>query len=133
MSAQEQLPNFAMEKEDFYLEEVFTDRRVGTIRRLTPVTPEGLPDDSRSVLYAGQTQVMTPAGALPLTFDIEAESLDEAIDKYGDEARIMLEKTMEEIREMRRESASSIVVPGSGGFDPSGGAPGGAPGGGLQF
>src|SRR6478735_1241821 len=49
-----------------YLEEVFTDRRVGTIRRMTPVNKEGARDQARAVLYIGETQVLTPAGALPI-------------------------------------------------------------------
>ena len=36
-----------------YLEEIFTDRRVGTIRRLTPVGKDGERDQSRAVLYVG--------------------------------------------------------------------------------
>jgi hypothetical protein len=59
---------------------IFTDRRVGTIQRLAPVTPDGQPDPSRPVLYVGQAQVMTPAGALPLSFEIPASSLAEAVD-----------------------------------------------------
>ena len=46
-----------------YLEEIFTDRRVGTIRRLTPVGKDGERDAARAVLYVGETQVLTPAGA----------------------------------------------------------------------
>jgi hypothetical protein len=61
-----------------YLEEVFTDRRVGTIRRLTPVKKDGERDAARAVLYVGETQVLTPAGALPIGFEIGAGSLEEA-------------------------------------------------------
>ena len=63
-------------------------------------------------------------GALPLSFEIEAKSLEEAIGKFGDSAQTALAGTMERIEEMRREAASSIIVPGS---DPMA-----APGGGLQ-
>ncbi len=66
-----------------YLEEVFTDRRVGTIRRLTPVTKDGARDAARPVLYVGETQVLTPAGALPIGFEIGAASLEEAAEKFG--------------------------------------------------
>ncbi len=70
-----------------YLEEVFTDRRIGTIRRMTPVTKEGKPEAARPVLYMGETQVLTPAGALPIAFDIPAGSLEEAAQKFGTLAR----------------------------------------------
>jgi hypothetical protein len=94
-----------------YLEEVFTDRRVGTIRRLTPVNGEGARDNSRAVLYVGETQVLTPAGALPIGFEIGAGSLEEAAQKFGDLAREAIERTVKELQDLRRQAASSIVVP----------------------
>ena len=94
-----------------FLEEVFTDRRVGTIRRLTPVTKDGVRDQARPVLYVGETQVLTPAGALPIGFDIGAGSLEEAAEKFGGLAREAIERTVKELQEMRRQAASQIVVP----------------------
>jgi hypothetical protein len=107
-----------------YLEEVFTDRRVGTIRRLTPVTGEGVRDQARAVLYIGETQVLTPAGALPIGFEIGAGSLEEAAQKFGDLAREAIERTVKELQDLRRQAASSIVVP-QGPLPPMGGAGGG--------
>ena len=130
MSAQEQMPDFSMDSSSLYIEESITDRRVGAIRRLLPITADGSADESRSVIYSGQTQIMTPAGALPLSFEIEADSLEQAVNNYGEAAQAALEKTMEELREMQREAASSIVVPGRGG--PQAG-PGGVGGGGIQM
>ena len=94
-----------------YLEEIFTDRRIGTIRRHTPVTPDGKPDAARAVIYTGDTQIMTPAGALPIAFEIEAESLQEAAEKFGPLAKEAIERTVRELQELRRQAASSIVVP----------------------
>lgn len=98
-----------------FLEEVFTDRRVGTIRRLTPVGKDGARDEARAVLYVGETQVLTPAGALPIGFEIGAGSLAEAAEKFGDLAKEAIERTVKELQEMRRQQASSIVVPGQAG------------------
>ena len=110
-----------------YREESFTDRRVGNIQRLSPITADGADDASRSVIYIGQTQLMTPGGALPLSFEIQAESLADAIAQFGAQAEVALEDTMKRLEEMRREAASSLIVPGSPG------APGGGmPGGGIQ-
>ena len=114
-----------MHPEQLYQEEVFTDRSVGTIQRLTPVTRDGGPDQTRPVLYTGQTQILTPMGTLPISFEIEAKSLHEAAQKFGDGAKVAIEQTMKRIEELRREAASSIVLPGS-----TGGTPGGIPGGG---
>jgi hypothetical protein len=112
-----------------YLEEIFTDRRVGTIRRLTPVNAQGEADRSKPVTYTGETQVVTPMGALPIAFEIDANSLEEAAKKFGDLAKEAIERTMKELQEMRRQAASSLVIP-QGGLPPSGGMPGGMPGGG---
>ena len=107
-----------------YLEEVFTDRRVGTIRRMTPVKGDGERDTARAVLYVGETQVLTPAGALPIGFEIGAGSLEEAADKFGQLAKEAIERTVKELQELRRQAASSIVIP-QGGLPPVGGMPGG--------
>jgi hypothetical protein len=119
-----------MDTTNLYREEVFTDNAVGTLRRMVPVTADGEVDTSRATQYVGSTQVMTNAGPLPLSFEIEAGTLTEAAAAFGDAAKDAFEKTMEELREMQRQQASSIVVP-QGGMGPGGGMPGGmGPGGG---
>ncbi len=110
------MPDISMNEKELYLEEVFTDQRVGTIRRMSPVTAEGNPDASRPVLYIGSAQMMTPAGPLPLTFDIEASSLQEAVSKFSKGAEQAMEETMRELQEYRRQQASKIVMPGEGGM-----------------
>ncbi len=105
----------AMDATQIYREDIFTDRKLGTIRRLTPVRPDGSDDPTRTVLYAGQAQVMTPMGALPLSFDLEAATLDAAIEQFGAAAELAVQQTMRELQEMRREQASSLVIPGSAG------------------
>src|ERR671915_406599 len=107
-----------------YLEEVFTDRRVGTIRRLTPVKKDGARDPSKAILYIGETQVLTPAGALPIGFEIGAGSLEEAAEKFGQLAKEAIERTVKELQELRRQAASQIVVP-QGPLPPMGGPGGG--------
>ncbi|MGH7123689.1 MAG: hypothetical protein ACREFI_04905 [Stellaceae bacterium] len=101
-----------MNPEDLWLEEIFTDRRVGTIRRMTPVNKEGTRDNARPILYVGETQVLTPAGALPIAFEIQAGSLEDAAEKFAPLAKEAIERTVKELQELRRQAASSIVVPG---------------------
>jgi hypothetical protein len=114
-----------VDPKQLYLEEIFTDRRVGTIRRLTPVAGKnGEKDQSRAVLYVGETQVLTPAGALPIAFEIGAGSLEEAAEKFGQLAKEAIERTVKELQELRRQAASQIVVP-QGPLPPMGGAGGG--------
>jgi hypothetical protein len=116
-----------MDEADLYHEEVFTDRRVGTIQRLSPVDKLGQPDASRPVLYIGQTQLMSRMGALPLSFEIQATTLAEALEKFAAAANQSLMDTMQKVEEMRREQASSLIVPDAGGF-PGGGLGGGGGG-----
>ena len=115
MAAQNDLPEVRLDATSLYREEVFTDRHAGTIRRLTPVTVSGADDNTRHVLYSGQTQLLTPAGVLPLVFEIEADSLKDALDKFPDGVKGALEQAIDEAREMRREQATRIVVPEVGG------------------
>lgn len=126
-----------MNVDDLYREEVITDRRVGTIQRLTPVTADGDDDPDRPVQYIGQASLMTPAGNLPINFEIEASSLSEAVAKFGDLAQDAVQDTIKQLQEMRREQASGLVIPGQGGGGgmPGGGIPGGGRpgGGGIQL
>ena len=115
----ESISDIKVDSKALYLEEIFTDRRVGTIRRLTPVGKDGERDQARAVLYVGETQVLTPAGALPIAFEIGAGSLEEAADKFGPLAKEAIERTVKELQELRRQAASSIVVP-QGGLPPGG-------------
>jgi hypothetical protein len=109
-----------MEVEDLHREEIFTDLRIGTIRRLTPVRPDGSDDPARPVRYVGQTQIWTQLGPMPISCDIEAASLADAVNAFPEAAQVAIERTIEEVKEMRREQASRIVVPeiGAGGPGP---------------
>ena len=123
------LPEITLDASGLYREEMFTDRRAGTIRRLTPVTTDGATDTTRPVLFSGQTQLLTPAGVLPLVFDIDAKTLEEAVRKFPEGVKAALEQAIEEARELRREAASRIVVPEVG----AGVGPGPAGGGKIKF
>jgi hypothetical protein len=120
------LPDIQLDGAGLYREDMFTDRKAGTIRRLVPVTVDGQTDPARAVLYSGQSQLLTPTGVLPLGFEIEADSLEDAVSKFPAAVKEALDQAIEEAREYRREASSRIVVP-----DVAGGMPGGAlPGGG---
>lgn len=104
-----------MDAAALYREEIVTDRKVGTIRMLTPLSADGTTDASRTILYLGEAQIMTGAGPLPISFEIEAANLAEAVDKFGESAKEAIERTVRDLQDMRRQQASSIVVPGAGG------------------
>jgi hypothetical protein len=115
----------SMDADSLYREEVFTDRKVGMIRVMYPVLADGTVDAARPNLFIGEAQMYTSMGALPLSFEIDAENLSEAVSNYASAAKDAVERTVRDIQELRRQSASSIVIPqgGAQGFPP--GMPGG--------
>lgn len=123
------LGDIAVDTNNLYREETFTDLKVASIRRLTPVTAEGLEDPSRPTLFIGETTLMSARGPLPINCPIDAPTLTAAFDAFPQAVQAAVERLMEEAREMQRQEASRIVVPGQG---PTGGMGGGGmpPGGG---
>jgi hypothetical protein len=113
-----------MDMATLYQEEVFTDRKVGMIRRMTPVQGDGARDPARPVLFVGQAEIMTNMGPMPINFEIEAATLDQAVAGFAPAAAAAIERTVQQIQEMRRQAASQLVVPQGG----MGGLPGGLPG-----
>lgn len=109
-------------------EEIISDRRVGSLRMLTPIHVDGTRDESRDITFLGEAQVMTQVGPIPINFVIPGKTLAEAVANYGAAAQKGLQDTVERLREMRREAASQIVTPGMPGFQapPAAGAAGGS-------
>jgi hypothetical protein len=68
-------------------------------------------------------------GPLPISFEIDARTLGEAVQKYGEAAKDGIERAVRELQELRRQASSSILVPGSG-AGLAGGLPPGSVGGG---
>ena len=121
--AADKAPELKMDPANLFREEIFTDRKVGTIRVMTPAKSDGSTDTGRKVIYVGETQLMTPVGALPLAFEIEANSIGNAAVKFAEVAQVAVERAVRELQEMRRQASSSIVIPDG---IPSGlGGPGG--------
>ncbi len=119
------MPEVKIDPDALYREDVYTDRKAGTIRQMTPVDRVGGVDGKRKILYVGEMQLMTPMGTLPLAFEIDAISLGEAAEKFPELAQAAMERTVKELQQMRREAASQIVVPQGGAAFGAGGLPGG--------
>jgi hypothetical protein len=103
-----------MSADALYREETFTDQRVGTVRRMSPVKADGSDDPSRQSIYIGQATVMTPMGSLPLSFELPAKTLAEAVSQFGPAAQQAIEEAARELQELRRQASSSIVIPEAG-------------------
>jgi hypothetical protein len=120
-----------VDRSNLYREESFTDLKVATIRRLSPIKEDGSPDSARPTLFTGETTLMSDRGPLPIQAPIEAKDLSEAMDKFPEAVQAAVERLIDQAREMQRQQMSRIVVPGQGG----GGIPGagGLPGGGGKL
>ena len=131
MPADSRTAEATMDAASLYREEIITDRKVGTIRLMVPVKSDGSPDPARPTIYTGDAQIMTNMGALPVSFDIDADNLADAVANYGDAARAGIERTMKELQEMRRQASSGLIVPPAGAASAlAGGGMGGLGGGG---
>ena len=117
-----------VDKTNLYKEESFTDLKVATIRRLSPVREDGSPDSGRPVLFTGETTLMSDRGPLPIQCSIEAADINEAMDKFPEAVQAAVERLIDQAREMQRQQMSRIVVPGQGGGGLPGAGGGGLPG-----
>ena len=99
-----------MDAANLYREEMITDRKMGVIHVLTPVTAQGEKDTARACIFTGEVQIMTQM-------------------LYGEAAKKGVQETIEKMQQLRREAASKIVTPGTPGF----GVPPAAGTGGIQM
>ena len=113
--AQNSMPEINIDADNMYREESFSDLKVGSIRRLVPVTAEGEDDPNRDTRYEGSASLMTPAGSLPLSFELEADNLAGAIAQFADAVNAAAERAVEELKEMQRQQGQKIQMPGQGG------------------
>jgi hypothetical protein len=109
----QQVAELKVDTANLYREEIYTDLRVATIRKLVPVRPDGSPDLGRPILFGAQTTLVTQAGPVPVSCAIEARSLEEAIQKFPEAIQAAVERLVEEARELQRRELSRIVVPGT--------------------
>jgi len=105
------LDELQVDRNNLYREDVFTDLRVASIRRLIPIKADGSDDPSRPTLFTAETQILTPQGLVPVHAPVEAGSLQEAIDKFPEAIQAGVDRMIEEAREMRRQAANRIITP----------------------
>jgi len=122
----EGLDSLSIDTDDLYKEESITDRKAASVRRLVPIKKDGSEDAARETIYIGDTTLMTQMGPIPVQFPLEAKSLEDAFDLFPEGLKEAVEKLNDRAKEMAREEASRIVVPGQGQAPMS---PGGGPGG----
>jgi hypothetical protein len=111
MSDTQSLEDMQLDPNNLWKEENFTDLTVGSIRKLTPICIDGTEDSSRKPVFSATTNIMTPSGALPISGEIEATTLEEAVAGFSDAINAAVKKLQEDMIRMQKEQASKIVTP----------------------
>ena len=113
--------DFKVDRASLYREESFTDLKVGSIKRLIPVKPDGSEDKSRKAIFVGQSNIVTPQGPLPIQGVIKAKELQQAIKKFPEAMEMAMERLVEEAKKYQEQKEqesqiqkpdSRIIVPG---------------------
>jgi len=116
MNEEGQNIDFTVKKDNLYREDSITDLNVASIRRLTPVKPDGTEDTSRTTIFVGHTQLMSPQGPVPIQAHLEANNIEEAIDEFPEAMKKSLAEMVEKIKKIQEQQNqkddSRIIVPG---------------------
>jgi hypothetical protein len=110
--------DFKVDTNNLYREDAITDLKVASIRRMVPVFADGHDDSSRSPIFFGHTQILTPQGPLPLQAKLMANNMAEAIAAFPEAMEQEMARVIEQIRKMQAEEQkkqrgdSRIIVPG---------------------
>lgn len=102
--------DFSIDRSNLYKEESFTDLKVGNIRQLIPVKPDGSVDKTRNTVFVGQTNLMTPNGSLPIQGVIRAKELQQAVKRFPEAMEDAVERMMEEAQKMKDQQGSEIIT-----------------------
>ena len=108
--------DFTVDQTNLYREESITDLKVASIRRLIPINADGTEDKSRTPVFIGHTQLMSPEGPLPIQAQLSANNIAEALDVFPDAMKQALAEVVERIKQMQQkqqqDDKSRIIVPG---------------------
>jgi hypothetical protein len=113
--------DFKVDRSNLYREESFTDLKVGSIKHLLPVKPDGSEDKTRKPIFVGQSNIVTPQGPLPIQGVIKAKELQQAIKKFPEAMEVAMEHLIEEAKKYQEQKEqdsqikkpeSRIIIPG---------------------
>jgi hypothetical protein len=105
-------PDYSFDRQKMCREETFTDMKMGTIRRLIPVKPDGSPDKKRNTAFVGQATLMSPKGPIPIQAAIPAKNLEQAIKLFPEAIEQAVTRIMEEAKKIQQKEESRIITPG---------------------
>lgn len=104
--------DFSVDRENLFREESYTDLKTAAIRKMVPITPDGSDDTTRTPIFIGTTQILTPQGPLPVQARLSANNFEEALKEFAPAMARATEHMIAELKKMHREESSGLVVPG---------------------
>ena len=111
--AQKQEPkiDFTVNIKELYREENISDLKVASIRKMTPVKPDGSIDESRTALFFGYSQLVSPQGPIPIQAPLQANNLQEAINMFPEAMQKALDEMVEKARQMQEQQQQQKEQP----------------------
>lgn len=104
------------DSQNMYRDDSYTDMKSGSIRVLTPVTTDGVQDNSRTQMFFGSTQLMTPQGPIPVQSKLQANNLEEAIATFPATMQVAVSQFITELQKLHEQNKeqedSRIIMPG---------------------
>jgi hypothetical protein len=107
--ASSQATDFNLDRANLYQEESFTDLKVGSIKRFTPIKTDGTPDKTRKTIFVGQTSIYTPHGSLPIQNVIQAKELAQAFKRFPEAMEQAMQRLLEEAQKLKEQKTSPII------------------------
>lgn len=103
--------SFQVDRYNLYREEAITDLKSATIRKLTPIHPDGSEDPTRNIIFMGHAELISPQGPVPIQADLSAASLEDAINALP----AAMEKAAHQVRDeyhrmLQQQQAQDKVI-----------------------
>lgn len=102
-------PGFTLDRANLYQEETFTDLKSGSVKRFTPIKPDGTVDKSRHVVYVGHTNVVTAHGPLPIHHPIKAKDLAQAFKRFPEAMEEALQALIAEAKRLSEQKENPLI------------------------
>ncbi len=110
--------DLSVDKQNLYREESMTDLKVASIRQLIPIKTDGSVDPERKPVFIGHTQLMSPDGPLPVQAHLEADSFEQALEKFPAIMKQAISEMIDELKKWQQEQQqqgkgddSRIIIP----------------------
>ena len=95
--------DFSVDMNNLYREENITDLKVASVRKMTPVKTDGTTDESRTALFFGHSQLLSPQGSIPIQAPLAANNLREAFEVFPETMKKALDDMVERAKQMQEK------------------------------